>query len=56
MRTKGSFFLNDFKYGVMAQVGIGNFRITGEYDLNNFFRENRGAIYNRAAVTIGWEL
>lgn len=55
-RTKGNFFINDFRYGAMAQVGYGKFRITAEYDLNNFFRENRGALYNRAAVSIGWEL
>jgi hypothetical protein len=40
----------------MAQVGVGKFRITAEYDLNNFFRDNRGPVNNRAAVTIGWEL
>lgn len=56
MRTKGHFFLNDFKYGIMAQAGVGNFRITAEYDLNNFFRDGRGEVYNRAAITIGWEL
>ncbi len=56
MRTKGNFFINDFRYGAMAQVGVGKFRITAEYDLNNFFRDNRGPVNNRAAVTIGWEL
>jgi hypothetical protein len=48
------FFTNQFRYGLMAQVGYGNFKITASYDLNNFFRRSEFAPYNMAAITFGF--
>ncbi len=51
------FFTNQFRYGVMAQVGFGSFKITASYDLNEFFRPNKGpGSYNMANVTLGFTL
>ncbi len=51
------FFTNQFRYGLMAQVGFGSFKITASYDLNEFFRSSKGpAAYNMANVTLGFTL
>lgn len=53
---KDDFYTNQFRYGLMAQIGFGSFKITGKYDLNKFFREDHGPDYQLASVTIGWTL
>jgi hypothetical protein len=55
-RVKGNYFLNDLRYGLMAQVGYGNFRTTVHYEINPFFRAERGPEYYRIAVTVGWDI
>ena len=42
-RTRSGFFLNDFRYGVGAEIGIRNFPdIFMQYDLNQLFQSNKG--------------
>lgn len=53
---KDEFFTNPFRYGLMAQVGWGSFKVTGRYDLNKFFRPDKGPDYQLASLTIGWTL
>ncbi len=51
------FFTNQFRYGVMAQVGFDSFKITATYDLNDFFTSGDGpANYNMLNVTLGFTL
>lgn len=51
------FFTNQFRYGAMAQIGYGSFKITASYDLNEFFRPNKGpGTYNMANITLGFTL
>lgn len=53
--VKADFFTNQFRYGVMAQVGYGSFKVTASYDLNEFFQANKGpAVYNMANVSLGF--
>lgn len=37
-----NFYLNDFQYGLQAQIGIGGVNVFARYALNNLFQENRG--------------
>ena len=56
-KTYDDFFTNQFRYGVMAQVGYGSFKVTASYDLNEFFRPNKGpAPSNMANITLGFTL
>lgn len=50
------FGTEQFRYGLMAQVGFDSFKITASYDLNEFFRPNRGPNYNMANITLGFTL
>lgn len=56
MEVKDDFFTNQFRYGVMTQIGFDSFKITASYDLNEFFRSNKGPAYNMVNVGIGWTL
>lgn len=54
-KLKNSFYTNGFRYGAMGQIGFGEFKITGKYDLTTLFRTNRNTPdYQIASVTIGW--
>lgn len=53
-KIKDDFFTEQFRYGVMAQVGWDSFKITAKYDLNNFFKEGAGPDYQMASVTLGF--
>jgi hypothetical protein len=55
-RIKGNYFINDLRYGLMAQAGYGQLRATLQYDLNPFFRSERGPEYYRIALTVGWDI
>lgn len=51
------YFTNQFRYGFMAQVGYKSFKVTASYDLNEFFRENKGpASYNMMNISLGFTL
>lgn len=53
---KDPFYSNQYRYGVMAQIGFGSFKITSKYDINNFFQDRRGPDYQMASITIGWTM
>lgn len=53
---KGDLNTNQFRYGVMAQIGWDAFKITAKYDLNSFFKEGKGPDYQVAAITFGFTL
>lgn len=36
-----NFYTNAFRYGVVGQIGFGNFKITGKYDLSTLFRQDK---------------
>jgi hypothetical protein len=55
-RINGNYFINDFRYGLMAKAGYGNFNATLQYEINPFFRDDRGPEYYRISVTLGWDL
>jgi hypothetical protein len=42
-KSRSDFFLNDFRYGIRGQIGIGGFDIFFMYDLNEMFQANSGA-------------
>jgi hypothetical protein len=52
-KTFDTFNTSRLRYGVMAQVGWDSFKITGSYDFNTFFEENRGPSYNMLNITLG---
>lgn len=48
--VRDDFYTSQFRYGLMAEVGYGNFKLRAQYDLNPFFRESRGPAYNLASL------
>ncbi|MEC7753676.1 MULTISPECIES: hypothetical protein [unclassified Roseivirga] len=50
-KEKGGFFVNDFRYGLRAQIGINGFDMFMTYDFNELFEEGKGPQLN--PVTIG---
>lgn len=55
-KIKDDFYTQQFRYGLMAQVGWDSFKITARYDLNPFFQQNRGPNYQMAQITLGFAL
>lgn len=53
-KEKDNFFLENFRYGVRAQVGWKGMELFGMYDINNVFASGRGPDLN--AITIGLTL
>jgi hypothetical protein len=58
-KAKGEFYTNPFRYGAMAQLGYGSFKVTATYDLNPFFRNGKepnaaGFAYNMVNVMVGF--
>ena len=54
-KTRNDFYMNQWRYGAMAQIGYGAFKITGKYDLNYFFREDKATPnYQIASVAFGF--
>ena len=47
----GNFFMENFRYGIRAQIGYKGIDLFATYDLNNVFSSNRGPELN--AVTFG---
>ena len=45
-KNHDSFFLNNFRYGVRAQIGFRDADFFVNYDLNDLYRENRGPKLN----------
>ena len=54
-RLRNNFYLNQWRYGVLAQIGFGAFKITGKYDLNPLFRTDKTTPnYQVGSVAIGF--
>lgn len=53
-KQKNEYNSNLFRYGLMAQIGFGAFKITGKYDINTLFREGSNPVYNVASIGIGF--
>ncbi|MGW8122367.1 hypothetical protein ACV07N_06865 [Roseivirga echinicomitans] len=51
VKSKGGFFVNDFRYGARLQVGINGFDMFMNYDFNKLFEEGKGPDLN--PITIG---
>lgn len=53
---KNDFFSNPFRYGAMAQVGWGSFKLTAKYDLSTFFELDKdfNKDFQMASVAFGW--
>lgn len=63
-RTKdknyNNFYMNNWRYGLMAQIGFDSFKITAQYDMNPLFE--RGAVANgtelgdlrNLSLSVGW--
>ena len=52
-RSYNTWHMNRWRYGLMSQLGYGNFRLTAEYDLNTMFKEDRGPEMNNFLLTLG---
>lgn len=49
------FLSNQWRYGLMGQVGLGSFKLTARYDLNQLFQENYDTPnYHIASLTLGF--
>ena len=54
-RTRNNFYMNTWRYGVLAQIGFDVFKITGKYDLSEFFRTDKATPnYNIASIAFGF--
>ena len=51
-KSKNDFGLNDFKYGVSFQIGVGNFNIYYKKHLSNLFDSNSLPLYENNNPTI----
>ena len=52
---KGNYYLENFRYGVRAQVGYKGLDLFAMYDLNNVFAGDRGPAGSNGmnAITVG---
>lgn len=51
------YYTNQWRYGLMGQIGIGTFKITAKYDLSNLFRQDKATPdYQVGSITLGWVL
>lgn len=55
---KNDFYSNPFRYGAMAQIGWGSFKITAKYDFSTFFEIDKdfNKDFQMASIAIGWTL
>ncbi|KYG85846.1 hypothetical protein AWW67_01010 [Roseivirga seohaensis] len=51
VKSKGGFFVNDFRYGARLQIGINGFDMFMTYDFNELFENGKGPELN--PITIG---
>jgi hypothetical protein len=51
-KEKGSFFLNDLRYGARLQIGINSFDMFVNYDLNELFEDGRGPQLNPVSIGV----
>lgn len=54
-KTRNNYYANGYRYGAMAQIGFGTFKITGKFDLDYLFRADRTTPdYQVGSLTFGW--
>jgi hypothetical protein len=54
-RTRNNFYMNTWRYGVLAQIGFNAFKITGKYDLSEFFRSDKATPdYQIGSIAFGF--
>ncbi len=54
-RTRNNFYMNTWRYGVLAQIGFNAFKITGKYDLSEFFRTDKATPnYQIGSIAFGF--
>ncbi len=51
-KDKGSFFINDLRYGARLQLGINGFDMVVNYDLNELFEDGRGPQLNPVSIGV----
>ena len=52
-----NYFMNNWRYGLMAQLGYGSFKLTAQQDMNPLFRTNNESVdgnWNNWCFTLGW--
>ena len=52
-----NYFMNNWRYGLMAQLGYGSFKLTAQYDMNLLFRTKNESVdgnWNNWCFTMGW--
>jgi hypothetical protein len=52
VKSKGGFFVNDFRYGARLQMGINGFDMFVNYDLNELFEEGKGPQLNPISIGV----
>lgn len=54
-KDKGNYYLENFRYGIRAQVGYKGLDLFAMYDLNNVFADDRGPVGSNGmnAITVG---
>jgi hypothetical protein len=54
-KSFNNYYTNQWRYGLMAQVGIGTFKVTAKYDLNYLFVQDKTTPdYQVGSLTLGW--
>lgn len=54
-KTRNNFYMNTWRYGVLAQIGFGAFKITSKYDLSEFFRTDKATPdYQVGSIAFGF--
>lgn len=56
VKQRGDFYLNDFRYGIMARVGLDNFNITASYYLSPLFYTDKGPELYPVSLSLGISL
>jgi len=51
-KDKGSFFINDIRYGARLQIGINGFDMFVNYDMNELFEDGRGPQLNPVSIGV----
>ncbi len=52
---RNNYYTNGWRYGLLGQIGLGTFKITAKYDLNQLFRTDKTTPdYQIASITLGW--
>jgi hypothetical protein len=50
IKTKHPYDLNQFRYGVFAKIGVGNFSVFGYYNLTPVFKTERGPVFSSTEI------